>query len=204
MIYDFRTAGSVGARRLWLIVRSSPRDRLHLIPPHPGPLPRGEGESSAVCWHSRDGVCRAGMRRTRPRAAAVPSPRGRVSVYRGRDSALRCPRRVQRRFNMAKPARPAKCSARCTRAGTPQRGVPTYQLCSDGKHIPPAGRGNSEHRAPEIREIWIALRVLAGAAPRVLPASRRQAFRSRIVSFAGKMPAAHLNQTFSGTTNGLR
>ena len=28
-----------------------------------------------------------------------------VSVYRGRDSALRCPRRVQRRFNMAKLAR---------------------------------------------------------------------------------------------------
>ena len=53
-------------------------------------------------------------------------PRTAVSVYRGRDSALRCPRRVQRRSNMAKPARRAKCSARCTRAGTPQRGVPTY------------------------------------------------------------------------------
>src|ERR1035441_5958034 len=41
-----------------------------LIPPHPGPLPRGEGEAPAVCrqfwrgWHGREA------------AGGAPSPRG--------------------------------------------------------------------------------------------------------------------------------
>jgi hypothetical protein len=44
---------------------------------------------------------------------------------RGRDSALRCPRRMQRRNGLVKWFTNALCSARWTRAGTPQRGVPT-------------------------------------------------------------------------------
>src|ERR1700741_4415583 len=38
-------------------------------------------------------------------------------------------------FTVARTARRAKCSARCTRTGTPQRGVPTCQLYSDGKQM---------------------------------------------------------------------
>src|SRR5947207_10407656 len=60
-----------------------PLDGLHFVPPHPGPLPWGEGESSAVsrsyAGQSLPSQCVLNTRST----AAVPCPRGSTAVELG-------------------------------------------------------------------------------------------------------------------------
>src|ERR671931_2139857 len=66
-------------------------DGLHFVSPHPGPLPRGEGESCAACWRGRSrGLWRYHCVTTSLRTL-FPLPEGTAVELRGASPSFSSP-----------------------------------------------------------------------------------------------------------------